>query len=107
MMRKMGYSLQRENGLNFGKGRRDFLCNFVSKGKLANYYNKTCRVLGYITPPPPTTIQSKDNKQIPSRSASSSKWESDVIVGTIFENFTVNMTSSSQLEPVEATDVEP
>jgi len=28
-------------------------------------------------------------------------------VGTMFENLTVNMTSSSQLEPAEATDVEP
>ena len=27
--------------------------------------------------------------------------------GTMFENLTVNMTSSSQLEPAEATDVEP
>ena len=30
-----------------------------------------------------------------------------VSVGMMFENLTVNMTSSSQLEPAEATDVEP
>ena len=103
----MGYNLQRENGLNFEKGRRDFLRNFVPKGKPANYYDNTRRGLGYVTPPSPTTVQSKNNKPIPSRSASSSVWESDVSVGTMFENLIVNMTSSSQLEPTEATDVEP
>ena len=63
--------------------------------------------LGYITPPPSTSVRSKDNKPIPSRSASSSEWESDVSVGTMFENLTVNMTSSSQVEPAKATDIEP
>jgi len=106
-MTKMGYNLQRENGLNFGKGRRDFLRNFVPKGKLANYYDKTRRGLGYIIPLPSTSVRSKDNKPIPSRSASSSEWESDVSVRMMFENLTVNITSSSQLEPAEATDVEP
>jgi len=52
-------------------------------------------------------VQSKDDRPIPSRSASSSKWDSDVSVGTMFENLTVNMTSSSQLEQAEATDEEP
>jgi len=81
MMRKMGYSLQRGNGLNFGKGRRDFLRNFVPKGKPANYYDNTRRGLGYVTPPPPTTIKSSDNKPIPSRSATSSEWESMSVWG--------------------------
>jgi len=76
MMRKMGYSLQRGSGLNFRKGRRDFLRNFVPKGKLANYYDKTSRGLGYGTPPTSTSIRSEDNKPIPSRSVSSSEWES-------------------------------
>ena len=107
MMRKMGYSLQRENGLNFGKRRRDFLRNFVPKKKPANYYDKTCRGLGYVTPPPFTSVRPKDNKPIPSRSASSSEWDSDVSVGTLFKELTVNMTSGSQLEPAEATDEEP
>jgi len=79
----------------------------VPKGKLANYYDKTRRGLGYVTPPPPTMVQSKDNNPIPSRSASSSEWESDISVGTIFKNLTVNMTSSSQSEHAEAIDVEP
>ena len=91
MMRKIGYNLQRENDLNFEKGRRDFLRNFVPRGKPANYYDNTHRGLGYVTPPPPITVQSKDNKPIPSRSASSSEWDSDVSVGTMFENLTVNI----------------
>jgi len=93
--------------LNFGKGRRGFLRNFVPKGKLANYYDKTRKGLGYITPPPSTSIRSKNNEPIPSRSASSSEWESDVSMGTMFESLSVSMTSSSQLEPAEAIDVEP
>jgi len=107
MMKKMGYNLQRGNGLNFGKERRDFLHNFVPKGKPANYYDNTRRGLGYITPPPPTTVQFRDNKPIPSRSTSSSEWDSDVSVGKMFKNLTVNMTLSSQLELAEATDEEP
>ena len=43
MMRKMGYNLQYGKGLNFGKGRRGFLHNFVPKGKPANYYDNTRR----------------------------------------------------------------
>jgi len=43
MMRKMRYSLQYGNGLNFEKGRRGFLRNFVPKGKPANYFDKTHR----------------------------------------------------------------
>ena len=92
MMRKMGYSLQRGSGMNFRKGRCDFLRIFVPKGKPANYYDKTHRGLGYVTPPPSTSIRSEGNKPIPSRSASSSEWESDVSVGMIFRNLSVNMT---------------
>jgi len=107
MMKKMGYNLQHGSGLNFGKGRRDFLRNFVPKGKPANYYDKIRRGLGYVTPPPSTSIRSEENKSILLRSASSSEWESDVSMGTMFENLSINMTSSSQLEPAKAIDVEP
>jgi len=79
----------------------------MPRGKPANYYDNTRKGLGYVTPTPPATFQSKDDKPIPSHFASSSEWNSDVSVGTMFENFTVNMTSSSQLEPAEATDEEP
>jgi len=81
--------------------------NTVPRGKPTNYYDNTRRGLGYVTPTPPAMVQSKDDRPIPSRSASSSKWDSDVSVGTMFENLTVNMTSSSQLEQAEATDEEP
>jgi len=107
MMRKIGYNLQHGKGLNFKKGRRGFLRNFVPTEKPTNYYDNTRRELGYVTPTPPATFQTKDDKPIPSHSASSSEWDSDVSVGTMFENLTVNMTSSSQLEPAEATDEEP
>ena len=83
------------------------LRNFVPKGKPANYYDNTRRGLGYVTPTPPATVQFRDDEPMPSHSASSSKWDSDVSVGMMFENLTVNMTSSSQLEPAEATDEEP
>ena len=63
--------------------------------------------LGYVTPTPPATVQFKDDEPIPSHSASSSEWDSDVSAGMMFETLTVNMTSSSQLEPTEATDEEP
>ena len=79
----------------------------MPKGKPANYYDNTRRGLGYVTPTPPATVQSEDNKPIPSHSASSSEWDSDVNVGMVFKELTVNMTSSSQLEPMETTDEEP
>jgi len=85
MMRKMGYNLKHGKGLNFRKGRRDFLRNFVPRGKPTNYYDNTRRGLGYVTPTPPVTVQSKDDKPIPSHSASSSEWDSDVSVGMMFE----------------------
>ena len=93
MMRKMGYNLQHGKSLNFGKERRGFLRNFVLKGKPTNYYDNTRRGLGYVTPA--ATVHSKDDKPVPSHSASSSEWESDVSVGTMFENLIVNMTSCS------------
>ena len=86
MMRKIGYNLQHGKGLNFRKGRRGFLRNSVPRGKPANYYDNTRRRLGYVSPTPLATVQSKDDSPIPSRSASSSEWDSDVSVGTMFEN---------------------
>jgi len=108
-MRKMGYNLQHRSSLNFEKG-RGFLRNFVPKGKPANYYDKTRRGLGYVTPLSPTSFQSKDNKPIPSRFASSSEWESDVSVGMLFKILSVSITLISQLEhgeTIETFDAEP
>jgi len=108
MMQKMGYNLQHEKGLNFRKGRRGLLRNFMTKGKPANYYDKIHRGLGYVTPPTP--LQSEDNESIPSHSATSSEWESDISVGILFKNLSVNMTSVDQLEheeAIETFDAEP
>jgi len=108
MMQKMGYNLQHEKGLNFRKERHDLLRNFAPKEKSANYYDKTHRGLGYVTPP--TLHQSKDNESIPSHSATSFEWESDVSVGMLFKNLFVNMTSIDQLEheeAIETFDAEP
>jgi len=102
MIRKMGYNLQRENGLNLRKGRRSFLRNFVPKGKPTNYYDKTHRGLGYVTLPPPTLFQSEYNESIPSRSVSSSEWESNVSIGMLFRNPSFNMALIGQLEHEEA-----
>jgi len=51
MMRRMGYNLNRGDGLNFGKGRRIPLQPFVPEGKPHNYYDCTRRGLGYVTLP--------------------------------------------------------
>jgi len=103
-MKKMGYNLKQGAGLNFGKGRRNLMRNFVPKGKPANYYDSTRRGLGYVTPTSSTTIRAKGDGSIPSQSASSSEWDSDVSIGGVFESL---MTSSSQLEPAENADEEP
>ena len=102
MMQKMGYNLQHGKGLNLRKGQRGLQQNSVPKGKPTNYYNKTHKGLGYVTPP--TLLQSKDNESIPSHSASSSEWESDVSTGMYFKNLSVNMTSIDQLEHEEAIE---
>ena len=99
----MGYNLQRVKGLNFKKGRRDLLQTFVPKEKPTNYYDKTRRGLGYVTPPTP--LQSEDDVSIPSHSATSSEWESDVSMWMLFKNLSVNMTSINQLEHEEAIEM--
>jgi len=107
-MRKIGYNLQHGKGLNFEKGQRGFLRNFMPKGKLANYYDKTHRGLGYITPP--ILFQSEDNESIPLHSASLSEWGSDVNIGMLFKDLSINMTSINRLEHEEAIemfDIEP
>jgi len=52
MMKRIGYSLNRGNGLNFEKGRRIPLQPFIPEEKPANYYDNTRKRLGYVTPPP-------------------------------------------------------
>jgi len=103
MMRKMGYNLQRENDLNFERGRCGILWTFVPKGKPTNYYDKIRWDMGYVTPPAP--FQSKGDESLPSHSSISFEWESDVSVGVFFKNFFVNMTSINQLEHEEAIEM--
>ena len=103
----MGYDLQRGNGLNFEKGRCGLLRTFISKGKPADYYDKTRRGWGYITPP--AQFQSEGDEPLPSHSSNSFEWESDVSV-VAFKNLFVNMTSISQLEQdevIETFDTQP
>ena len=75
----------------------------MPKGKPANYYGKTHRGLGYVTPPTP--LQSEDDESILSHSATSSEQESNVSVGMLFKNLSVNMTSIDQLELEEAIEM--
>jgi len=103
MMRKMGYNLQRGNGLNFRRGQRGLLWTFVLKGKPTNYYNKTRRGLGYVIPP--ALFQSEEDKSLLSLSSILSECKSDVSVGVLFKNLFVNMTSINQLEHEEALEM--
>jgi len=108
MMQKIGYNLKCGKGLNFKKGRCGLLRTSVPKGKPTNYYDKTRRGLGYVTPPTP--LQSEGDESLPSHSATSSEWESDVSVGMPFKNLFVNMTSIDQLEheeTIKTFDAEP
>jgi len=103
MMRKIGYNLQHGNSLNLGRGRRGLLRAFVLKGKPINYYYKIRRGLGYVTPPVPS--QSEEEESLPSYFSISSEWESDVSVGVLFKNLSVNMTSINQLDYAEAIEI--
>ena len=82
--------------------------NLCTEGKPTDYYNKTLRGLGYITPP--ARSQSEGDKSLPSHSSSSSEWESDVSVGVLFKKLFANMTSIDKLkqkEAIETFDTEP
>ena len=72
----------------------------MPKEKSTNYYDKTRRRLGFLTPPAP--FQSEEEKPLPSYSSISSEWESNISVGVLFKNLSVNITSINQLEYEEA-----
>jgi len=103
VLKEMGYDLRRGERLNFGKGWRIPLQPFVPKEKPVNYYDQTCRGLGYITP----SAQSDPEFERPllSHSSDSSEWESDVSVGFALKKLFVNMASTDQVEPEE--DIKP
>jgi len=97
MMESMGYDLTNGPGLNFGKGRRTLLRSFVPKGKTPDYYYQTRRGLGYMSTPIPLTSESKE-LLYHNYSSGTSSWESDISVGNIFGELSVNMISTSHLE---------
>jgi len=108
MMKRMGYNLNRRNGLNFGKGRRIPLQSFVPKGKPPNYSDRTHRGMGYVTPSPQSEPESDGS--LPSQSSDLSSWDSDCSVGVVFKNLFANMTSISQTEQdenIEPFDTDP
>jgi len=97
MMESMGYDLTNGPGLNFGKGRRILLWSFVSKGKTPDYYHRTRRGLGYVSTPIPSASKSEESLYH-NHSSGTSSWESDVSVGNLFRELSVNMVSTSHLE---------
>ena len=97
MMKCMGYDLTNRPGLNFGKGRRTLLRSFVPKGKAPDYYHRTRRGLGYVSTPVPSASDSRESSGHDYSSGTSS-WESDVSIGNIFRELSVNMVSTSHLE---------
>jgi len=97
MMENMGYDLTSSPGLNFGKGRRTLLRSFIPKQKSPDYYHRTRRGLGYDSTPIPSASESKE-LLYHNHSSGTSSWESDVSVGNIFKDLSVNMVSASHLE---------
>jgi len=90
----MGYDLTSGLGLNFGKGRRTLLRSFVPKGKALDYFHRTRRGLGYVSTPILSASESEESLYH-NHSSSTSSWESDVSVGDIFKDLSVNMVSTS------------
>ena len=90
----MGNNLTKRSGHNFSKGKQALLRSFVPKGKDPDYYH---RGLGYVSTPVLSDSESEEKVYNDSSSATWS-WDSDVSVGGIFENLSVNMVSTSHLE---------
>jgi len=97
MMERMGYNLTKGSGLNFDKGKRALLRSFVPKGKDPDHYHQTWRELDYVS-----ILVSSDSRYeeevYHDSSSATSPWDSDVSVGVIFENLSVNIVSASHLE---------
>jgi len=99
-MERMGYDFTKKSGLNFGKGKWVLLHSFIQKGKDPDYYHKNRRGLSYVTTP--VSSDSKSKKDVYNDSSSvTSSWDSNVIIGDIFENLSVNMVSTSHFEDDE------
>ena len=93
----MGCNLTKRSGLNFDKGRRILILSFVPKGKAPDYCHKTRRGLDYVS----TSIRSDfkyEESLYHDHSSGTSSWESNIDVGDIFRDLSVNMVSISHLE---------
>jgi len=93
----MGYNFTKRSGLNFGEGRQTVLRSFMPRGKAPDYYQKTRRGLGYVSAPSLSDFKSEESLYH-DHSSGTSSWESDVSLGTIFENLSVNILLTSHLE---------
>src|SRR4051812_6091391 len=102
MMQQWGYDLEEKPGLNYGKGMRALPLPFVPEGKEANYYQETRRGLGYISPPPRSSHRPACVKKIShDHSSDTSSWESDVSIGALFKDLSINMVSAGPLEDLK------
>ena len=95
MMKRMRYSLNRGDGLNFGKKRRIPLQSFVLKGKSANYYDRTRRGWDMSLHPPSLnqSLMSPYPHNLHIRPIGT-----NISVEMVFKRLFANMTSISQAE---------
>ena len=101
----MRYNLTKRSGLNFGKGKRALLQSFVPKNKTPDYYHKIRRQLGYVFTP--VSSDSEPEKWVRyDHSLGTLSWESDVSVGALFKNLSVNMVSTSHMEDKDKDEAE-
>ena len=77
--------------------------SFIPEGKLPNYYDRTRKGLGYITPPLQSKLESEGS--LPSQSSDSSSWDFDGSVVVVFKKLFVDMTYISQTKQDE--DIKP
>ena len=97
MMKKMGYDLASGPDLNFGRGRRTLIWSFIPKEKAPDYYHRTRRGLSYVSTP---ILSASESEELlyHDHSSGTSSWESDVGVGDIFKDLSMNMVSTSHPE---------
>jgi len=98
--REYGMWLDEEVWLKLRQRRQTLFRSFVPKRKAHDYCHKTQRGLGYISTPIPLTSESEDSLNY-DHSLGTSSWESDVSVGGVFKELSVNMASTSHPEEDE------
>ena len=73
------------------------MCRFHLNQKGPDYYHQTLRGLGYVSTPIPSAFESEESLYH-NHSSVTSSWESDISVGNIFKDLSVNMVSTSHPE---------